>query len=502
MKNSKHVITMFILFALLMIGVSAQAQRQPSRVTTRQVSGILQRLEQSSNRFRNSLNAALAQERIGATRSQNDINSFEPTFASAINQFRNRFTRRQAGAADVQDILQKASPVNDYMNRNQLSPQAQNDWAQVRTDLTALANAYGVSWQWDQQTTYYSSSRLTGTFRLDSSRSDNPRDVADRVTRSLSSNERQAVHDRIIARLESPQMLAIERRGSTLTMASSIAQQSTFEADGVERQEQLNGRTSRVTATLQGDRLVVRSTGYRNNDFTVTFESIENGSRLRVTREIYSDRLNQPVVVNSIYDRTSDVAQWNIYDGSRPGNLDVNNGEFIVRDGETVVAVLDNDLTTKESKQGDRFTMTVREPGEYQDAVIEGTVSSVTQGGKLTGRSAMTLNFDTIRLRNGQTYRFAGILANVRTSSGDTVKVDNEGSAQGDNQTKQTVTRAGIGTAIGAIIGAIAGGGKGAAIGGIIGAAGGAGSVYVQGKDNLVLPRGTELTIRSGAPGR
>jgi hypothetical protein len=110
--------------------------------------------------------------------------------------------------------------------------------------------------------------------------------------------------------------------------------------------------------------------------------------------------------------------------------------------------------------------------------------------------------FDTIRLRNGQTYKFAGILASVRTLNGDTVKVDNEGSAQGDNQTKQTVTRAGIGTAIGAIIGGVAGGGKGAAIGGIIGAAGGAGSVYIQGKDNLELPTGTELTIRARALSR
>lgn len=502
MKNSRYVISMFILFALLMIGVSAQAQRQSSNVTTRQVSDILQRLDQSSNRFRNSLNVALAQGwRTGETRASADINSYQLNFSNAINQFRNRFTRRQAGAADVQDILQKASSVNDYLNRNQLSPQVQNDWTQVRTDLTALASAYGISWHWDQQNTYYSNSGLTGTFRLDSSRSDNPRDVADRVTRSLSSNERQSVHDRIIARLESPQMLAIERRGSTMTMASSLAPQSTFEADGVEQQEQLNGRTSRVTATLRGDQLIVKSTGYRNNDFTVTFEAVENGRRLRVSREIYTDRLNQPVVVNSIYDRSSDVAQWNIYDGSRPGNLDVNSGQFIMRDGETVVAVLNNDLTTKQAKPGDPFTMTVREPGEYQDAVIEGTVSSVTQGGRLTGRSGITLNFDTMRLRNGQTYRFAGILTSVRTLNGDTVKVDNEGIAQGDNQTTQTVTRTGIGTAIGAIVGAIAGGGKGAAIGGIIGAAGGAGSVYIQGKDNLDLPRGTELTIRSSAPG-
>jgi hypothetical protein len=180
----------------------------------------------------------------------------------------------------------------------------------------------------------------------------------------------------------------------------------------------------------------------------------------------------------------------------------VNNGEFIMNDGETVVAVLNNDLTTKQAKQGDRFTMTVRDNGQYEGAIIEGTVGTVNQGGKLTGRSGMTLDFDTIRLRTGQTYKFAGILTSVRTQNGDAVKVDNEGSAQGDNQTTQTVTRAGIGTAIGAIIGAIAAGGKGAAIGGVVGAAGGAGSVYVTGKENLDLPAGTELTVRSGAPGR
>jgi hypothetical protein len=643
MRNSKRTMFLSILFVLAAIGVSAQGQQQPNRIADRQVSVILQRLEQSSNRFHNSLNVALVNGRIDEMRPQNDINSFEPAFSSAVDQFRDRFTRRQAGAADVQNILYKALPVNGFMTRNRLSTPVQNDWAAVRTNLNALANAYGLSWQWNQQTLppvnssrssrlsnvelsqlirrietggdafrssltdafdrnrynqtrsqgnmnvavgdlknatdqlrnqfdanqpladhvarvlaratpidtymrnnrlttraqndwstlradlntlagtfniaanwqngsdqrdpqtgYNSDSRLTGTFRLDSSRSDNPRDIADRVTRSLSNNERQSVHDRMFARLESPEVLAIERRGSTMSMASSRAPQSTFEADGVERQEQVSGRSSRVTATLTGDQLGVRSTGYRENDFTVTFESIENGRRLRVRREIYSDRLNEPVIVNSIYDRTSDSPQWNIYDGSAslPGNTGANSGEFLMRDGETVVAVLNNDLSTKQAKQGDRFTLTVHDNGQYEGAVIEGTVASVNQGGSLTGRSGMSLNFESIRLRNGQTYRFAGILTGVRTLNGDSVKVDNEGSAQGDNQTTQTVTRAGIGTAIGAIIGAIAGGGKGAAIGGIIGAAGGAGSVYVTGKDNLELPTGTELTIRSSAPGR
>ena len=41
---------------------------------------------------------------------------------------------------------------------------------------------------------------------------------------------------------------------------------------------------------------------------------------------------------------------------------------------------------------------------------------------------------------------------------------------------------------------------KGAAIGAAIGAGGGAGTVIVQGRDQLDLPRGTELTIASSVP--
>ena len=125
---------------------------------------------------------------------------------------------------------------------------------------------------------------------------------------------------------------------------------------------------------------------------------------------------------------------------------------------------------------------------------------SANRSGRVTGRSEMTLDFETIRLRNGQSYSFAGILESVRTPQGDVVRVDNEGAVRESDQTKQTVTRTAIGTAVGAIIGAIAGGGKGAAIGAAIGAGAGAGSVYVQGRNDLELGAGSEVTVRATGP--
>jgi hypothetical protein len=239
----------------------------------------------------------------------------------------------------------------------------------------------------------------------------------------------------------------------------------------------------------------------------VTFDPIEGGRRLRVTREIWNDQIGQnPVVVQNIYDRTSDVAEWNVYTGTggygQTGSTPTYPaGDYIIPNGQAITARLDDDLTTKDAQVGQRFAMTVTSPVQYEGAVIEGTIASVNRSGQITGRADMSFDFDTIRMRDGRSYQFAGFIDSVRTASGEVVRVDNEGTVRdNESQGTQTAQRAAIGTAVGAIIGAIAGGGKGAAIGAIIGAGAGAGSVYVQGRGDLELLRGSEVTIRASSP--
>ncbi len=236
-----------------------------------------------------------------------------------------------------------------------------------------------------------------------------------------------------------------------------------------------------MRAQLSGDTLSITRSGDRAQDFTVTFDPIDNGRRLLVSRSLYSDRLTQPVTLKAYYDRVSDVAQLNLYetnreDGNIGGNTGPVNGTFVVPNGTQLVAVLNGDLSTRNVQVNDRFTMTVRSPSQFEGATIEGYVSSVNRGGRVTGRSEMNLSFDTIRTRDGRSSPFAGILENVRTPNGDVVRIDNEGAVRESDQTNKTVTRTAVGTAVGAIIGAIAGGGKGAAIGAVIGAGAGAGS--------------------------
>ncbi|HEY6803896.1 MAG TPA: YMGG-like glycine zipper-containing protein [Pyrinomonadaceae bacterium] len=488
-----------------------------SNLSDFQLRQLVQRIDTRTTTFSRSLRADLTTARSNRNDrySRDQVTQQLSSFEMAVVQLRNRSNSRLISSSDVDSLLQSASILNGFVNDRQLSSQTETSWSQLRPDLDQLATAFNVSANWSTSPDNGSGGNypgnypsrggnLTGTYRIASSQSDDPRRAVDDATRNLSQAERQRVYDSLLRRLDPPEMLAIDRRGTSVTIASTRAQQISFVADGREQVETTqSGRTVRVKAQFTGDELSISRTGDRADDFTVNFDLQSGGRQLVVTRSLSSDRLSQAVTVRTYYDRSSDVAQLNIYDTNRENsngnNTDVS-GTFVVPNGTQLVAVLNDNLTTENAQANQRFTMTVRSPGQYDGATIEGYVSSIDRGGRVSGRSQMTLDFDTIRTRDGRSYRFSGIIDSVRTPSGEIVKVDNEGAIRDNDQTNKTVTRTAIGTAVGALIGAIAGGGKGAAIGAVVGAGAGAGSVYVQGRNDLDLTSGSEVTVTSTGP--
>lgn len=509
-----------IIFALVMtlslslfglsFTASVGAQRRAYRVSEAQMRQLLRRIETRADQFGRSVSNTLDRGRRDGTAREDEINRLVADFGRATDQLRARFDGNALSETDVRLVLERAAPVNFLIRDSRLGLQAERQWVRLRADLDQLAGNYDVAWDWNNvpaQGDYTAGfdAMTTGTYRLNVSQSDEPRRVADSAVRGLAYNVRQRIGDSLFNRLNPPEMFAVERRGMTVTLASTRSPRVTFEADGRERAESYpNGRASRVRASLSGDVLTVVSNGDRANDFTVTIDPVDNGRRLLVTRSLYAERIDRPVTLRSYYDRISDTAQFNLYNPNAAGAYNDGTtsvgGNFLVPDGTQIVAVLDNGLNTRYTREGDIFTLNVRSPAPYAGAIINGSVTSLERSGRATARSELTLNYDSIILRDGRTYRFAGTTESVRLKSGELVRVDNEGMARGDSRTDDTVTRTAIGTAVGAIIGAIAGGGKGAAIGAAVGAGAGAGSVYVQGRQDLALPSGTEITVRASAP--
>jgi hypothetical protein len=98
---------------------------------------------------------------------------------------------------------------------------------------------------------------------------------------------------------------------------------------------------------------------------------------------------------------------------------------------------LGSQISTKTNREGDKFTATVLDPSDYSDAIVEGHISKLNESGKATGKTEMALAFDSIRLRDGRSGRFAAQVEKVYQS--ETVKsVDEEGNVETSSRTKDT----------------------------------------------------------------
>lgn len=157
-------------------------------------------------------------------------------------------------------------------------------------------------------------SRLTGVYRLDAESSDKLYTVVAGASSNLPFGEQQRFFIDLTIRLAPPDQLAIEQRGQNISIASSRAPRISFDANGVTRSERAeDGHIIRTRATMDAGQLMVSTSGSTEDKFTAIFEPLEGGRRLRVTRRISTEELNRPVIIHSIYNKISEVAQWNIY---------------------------------------------------------------------------------------------------------------------------------------------------------------------------------------------
>jgi hypothetical protein len=529
MSRFRNVFSIYLTVALMVLGIvsHANAQNNQSQQNQREVRNILQNLLSEVDDFRYSIDTEIRRNTISPAEKDQIYNEVDD-LESAITLFEGRFQRGRESKSDVSEILETAENIDSFIS-NKRNQRLQKAWDGVRDLVDRLASVYKInSGNTSNNSTTYPNTYptntnsnlangLTGTYTLDVSRSENSRDILDRVNVQ---NETDRAD--LESKLEAADQIAIDIRGNQVILASSKAAPVSFTADGTTRNEQdSNGKTVRVRAVLNAQTLTVSSTG-GETDYTVTFASIDNGKSLKVTRRITTGYLNQTVFAESVYTKSDAVAglgidtndNSDVYSSSDSNDLPNNNpnnvptatypknGNYIVPNGTIITGTLDNDVTTKVSQNNDRFRMTVTAPSQYKGAVIEGYLSGINRSGKVSGRSQITFNFERIRLPNGQSYDFYGYLQSVTDTNGKTIKVGTEGEAKGDSQTKETAKRGGIGAGIGAIIGAIAGGGKGAAIGAIIGGGAGAGSVIVTGKEDLDLKQGSSITVQASAPNK
>ena len=167
----------------------------------------------------------------------------------------------------------------------------------------------------------------------------------------------------------------------------------------------------------------------------------------------------------------------------------------IVPTGTTLTAELDETLSTKSNKVGDRFTATVKEDVSVsgslivpQGSKISGLITGIDPTDRIGDQAAMRIAFESITV-NGRVHAFSADVSEVDVSLQNRAGV-------GDVQEK-----AGVGAAAGAVIGAVIGGSlKDILVGGVLGA--GAGTIVSLGLGDVeaALPQGTDLKLVARRP--
>ncbi len=470
--------------------------------TDRQIQTILTRIRTNAESLLRAIDGAPPRGRALGNRARQteDVAYLVEDLVQASLHMSDHVSRREATRTDMDELLSRAHAADLALTRTPAPRAGQTAWTNIRRDIDRLAQAYSVDWNW-QNPEYPGTpgagvyQRLTGTYQLDQSRSEDPQRVMDTTLRSVRSADRGRVRRQLVDRLESPEYLAIDRNDRRVTISSSLAPQVAFDVDGQTWTDPDSaGRAMTTRATLYGDQLRITTTGATNLDYAVTFEPLAGGQDLQVTRQIYNDAFAQPVTLRTVYRRTADTADWAI--NERRTAVD-DTYHILVPDGMTLVARLEQNLNLQTARDDDPIALVVRNAprADLEGATIEGYVRTTQSA----GTRGVIIRFDQIRLRNGQYADFDGVIEKMVGPNGQDVRWDGEQSTVGDRgQTREAIERGAIGAAVGAVVGAILGGGKGAAIGAVVGGGGAAATVLV-GDDagQTQLLRGTEFTIRS-----
>ncbi|MFN3329447.1 MAG: hypothetical protein ACK419_00800, partial [Pyrinomonadaceae bacterium] len=376
----------FGFLAMLLVSLASfstvEAQRN-NTVNEREARTIVAQLRVRLDDFRLNLQDEVSRRRIPSSQEERLLQAFDD-LQYELDDFQEKLLRRRDSRFDVSNLIAKAKGFENEFNGFRPSFRLQRDWNSIRDSFDSLARLYGISWSSQNNGTSFRGG-LTGTYSLDASRSDDVSQIAKKVVSESNVYYKEAAERDLQVLLAPPQRLAIEIRGNNVKLASSFAPQLEVIADGQERLQTLaDGRTVKIRATLFGGELSLYSTS-DDSDYRVTFSSIDGGNQIKVTRSVRVDYLDREVSAESYYLKTDSVARFNIYDGSSPSIVvgASENRKFIVPNGIVLTGTLENDVSTKTSKNYDRFSMTIVSPTQFRGAVVEGYLTNVNRSGRI-----------------------------------------------------------------------------------------------------------------------
>jgi hypothetical protein len=130
---------------LTLLALNSAAQTNVVRTNVHQ---IIRNLETDTDTFKSSLDRSLDNSPLDGSRSEDEINEYVKQFEHATDKLKDKAEDQKYAPNLAREVLIRGRSINSFMRKHSLTPDAKNDWARVRNDLTLLAAGYRIKWRW------------------------------------------------------------------------------------------------------------------------------------------------------------------------------------------------------------------------------------------------------------------------------------------------------------------------------------------------------------------
>jgi type IV secretion system protein VirB10 len=298
----------------------------------------------------------------------------------------------------------------------------------------------------------------------------------------------------------------VEQNAASLTWSGGATTSAIYPLDGRAEKRRAGDSDFSITTKWEGAALLVNTivSGPQNYTLMERWTRSRDGNTLTIRRTMV--RLNNEIESTLVYNRAGSAAPEVLTTRTLAPAPPTPAAptEFVVDQGTRILLRLTNSVNTKRTAPGNRVYLETVVPvfvdGRLlipRASYVTGTVTESKQAGRVKGKAALDLRFDTLTLPNGVTRDFrsragsADTRGNLDRAEG---RIEGDGNKSGDARTMGETTAAGAG--IGTIAGAATGHyGLGAGIGAEAGAAAGLAGVLGSRGPEVVLPAGTTMEL-------
>ena len=312
-------------------------------------------------------------------------------------------------------------------------------------------------------------------------------------------------------------VLIVDQTAGALTITASLepglpTTRVVYPLDGTSQQSSVGDSTWNAVSKWEGSALLMNIIVSGPQDYSL-FErwSRSGDGRLTITRTV--NRTSGETESIFVYtspqsNRDLQSVQTRSTESPRPPVItppaQPMKTDYVVASGRRILMRLTNPVNTKRTMAGDRVYLQTAVPvfvnGRLiipQGSYVTGTVTEAERAGRLKGKAALNLRFESVTLPNGTTRDFRGRAGSV-DSQGQLDRTEGriQGEGKGGDGTRRvaqtTAAGAGLGTIVGAATGHV---GTGLGVGAAAGAAAGLASVFGSRGNDVVIPQGTTIEL-------